>query len=171
MSSPDINPTAASLLGFLHSGPMTGWDLDQAVKATISNFWNVTRSQVYRELRNLAELNYVEVGDIGPRERRPHAITPQGREAFARWIARDLGPPIIRIPLLLTVFFAEHLPPGRLAEIVNAERKAHLQSVDEFRVLSDDVRDEAPYVAEVIRFGIKYHQLVVDWLDGLPVGD
>lgn len=169
MSSPDINPTAASLLGFLHAGPMTGWDLDQAVRATISNFWNVTRSQVYRELRTLAELGYVEVGDTGPRERRPHSITTAGRKAFAQWIARDPGPPIIRIPLLLTVFFADHLPPGRLAEIAASERTGHLQALEEFQALYEHYREKAPFVAEVIRFGIGYHELVLSWLEGLLV--
>ena len=46
----DLNPTAASLLGYLDVGPMTGWDLNEFVRASIGNFWNVTRSQVYREL-------------------------------------------------------------------------------------------------------------------------
>lgn len=171
MSRPEINPTAASLLGFLHIGPMTGWDLDQAVRATISNFWNVTRSQVYRELHTLADLGYVDVGDTGPRDRRPHSITPAGREAFARWIARDPGPSIIRMPLLLTVFFAEHLPPGRLAEIAAAERAGHLEALEQYRLLYEDYSITAPFIAEVIRFGIGYHELVLDWLEGLPLGE
>lgn len=170
MSSPDINPTAASLLGFLSREPMTGWELDQAVRATISNFWNVTRSQVYRELRTLAELGYVEAGDAGPRDRRPHAITPAGREAFSRWIARDPGSPIIRMPLLLTVFFAEHLPPGRLAEIAAAEREEHRRALAEFHAVHQHYRETAPYVAEVVRFGIGYHELVLRWLEDLPLG-
>src|SRR5688572_14084574 len=116
-----INPTAASLLGFLSEGPMTGWELDAAVEGSIANFWNVTRSQVYRELRTLAELGYVEAGDAGPRDRRPYAITDAGREAFSAWIVRDPGSPIVRMPLLLTVFFGRHLPPERLAEIVDRE--------------------------------------------------
>jgi DNA-binding PadR family transcriptional regulator len=171
MSRPNINATAASLLGFLHAGPMTGWDLDQAVRATISNFWNVTRSQVYRELRTLAELGYVEVGEMGPRDRRPYSITPAGREVFAEWIARDPGPPIIRMPLLLTVFFADHLPSGRLVEITASERKGHVQALEEFRALYEEYREKAPFVAEVIRFGIGYHELVLSWLEGLPISD
>lgn len=171
MSSPKINPTAASLLGFLHGGAMTGWDLDQAVRATISNFWNVTRSQVYRELRTLSELGFVEVGETGPRERQPYSITPAGRQAFSEWIARDPGAPIIRIPLLLTVFFADHLPPGRLAEIAAAERDGHMQALAEFRELHERFRDEAPFVAQVVRFGIGYHELVLRWLEDLPTGE
>lgn len=167
MSSPDINATAASLLGFLHARPMAGWDLNHAVRDTIGNFWNVTRSQVYRELRTLAALGYIKTGDTGARERRPYEITRSGRTAFARWIARDPAPPTIRMPLLLTVFFGEHLPPGRLAEIVAAERPGHVQALEEFRAIYGACRESDPFVSEVVRFGIGYNQLVLDWLDSL----
>ena len=49
----ELNATQGSLLGFLHDGPQTGWDLLQAVSATLSRFWSVTPSHVYRELGNL----------------------------------------------------------------------------------------------------------------------
>ncbi|GAF98116.1 unnamed protein product, partial [marine sediment metagenome] len=38
----DLNATAASLLGFLLEGPRTGYELQEAVEASIGNFWNVT---------------------------------------------------------------------------------------------------------------------------------
>jgi DNA-binding PadR family transcriptional regulator len=169
MSTVEINATAASLLGFLHAGPMTGWDLDRTVATTISNFWNVTRSQVYRELRTLADLNLVEAGDAGPRERRPYTITQAGREAFARWIALDPGPAIIRFPFLLTIFFAEHIPADRLAQIVDKEKEYHVQALQHFRTLQEVYWDRAPWVAEVVRFAIGYQQHILNWLDGLPI--
>ncbi|MGH2687406.1 MAG: PadR family transcriptional regulator [Actinomycetota bacterium] len=172
MSRPEINSTAASLLGFLHSGPMTGWEIDRAVAATISSFWNVTRSQVYRELRALAELGFVEAGQTGPRERQPWSITDEGREAFAAWIARDPGPAIIRIPVFLTIFFGEHLEPGRLAEIVANERRIAEQQLGYFETLLAGFPDDPgqrPLAAEIVTFGIRYEQLMLDWLAGLPV--
>lgn len=166
--STEINATAASLLGFLHEGPMTGWELDRTVAASISNFWNVTRSQVYRELRTLADRGYVEAGETGPRDRVPYTITPAGKEAFAAWIARDPAPAIIRIPLLLTIFFAEHLAPDRLAEIVERDRQIALRQLEYFRSLVDETAD-SPYVGAVIRFGIAYEELLVRWLEELPL--
>src|SRR5207302_10176199 len=78
-----LNPTAASLLGFLHQGPMAGWDLAQLVETTIGDFWNVTRSQIYRELRSLQDIGLVEAGEAGVRERLPYSITDAGREAVS----------------------------------------------------------------------------------------
>jgi DNA-binding PadR family transcriptional regulator len=167
MSTGSINATAASLLGFLHAGPMTGWDLDRTVAASISTFWNVTRSQVYRELHTLADLGYVKAGSAGRRDRLPYTITRTGRRAFAAWIARHPDEPTIRLPFLLTVFFAEHLPPGRLAEIVATERDAHHHALTAFRQLLATGTPGGPFVPDVVRFGIAYHEAFLAWLDGL----
>ena len=56
----DLNATQGSLLGFLHDGPKTGWDLLQEVSATLSRFWSVTPSHVYRELQNLERRKLVK---------------------------------------------------------------------------------------------------------------
>src|SRR5437763_12575889 len=113
----DLNPTAASLLGYLDLAPMTGWDLDQWVTNSIGNFWNVTRSQIYRELRTLTDAGYAKAGDAGTRDKVPYAITSKGRAAFRRWIAQAPPPEVIRSRLLLTIFFGHQLSAARLREI------------------------------------------------------
>ncbi len=107
-----LNATAASLLGFLHEGPMTGWDLVATAEARIGDFWSLTQSQVYRELAAMAEGGLVEAGERGPRDRQPYTITDAGRAAFAGWVDREPGPETIRFPLLLTILFGMHLPIG-----------------------------------------------------------
>src|SRR5690242_19907305 len=119
MSTPDLNATAASLLGFLHTGPQTGWDLQQAVESSIGNFWNVTRSQVYRELKALAALGLITAGASGARDRTPYRITKEGRAAFASWIAREPEPGIMRLPLVVTVFFGSHVDPALLRRYID----------------------------------------------------
>ena len=108
-----LNPTAATLLGFLHRGPMTGWDLAQMAEMVIGDFWNVTRSQVYRELRTLEGLELVAADTAATREKRPYSITDQGRTAFATFINREPGPDLLPSPLLLMVVFGRHLDPAR----------------------------------------------------------
>src|SRR5436305_13164114 len=112
----ELNPTAASLLGYLDVGPMTGWDINEFVRASIGNFWNVTRSQIYRELRTLTERGYVTAGDAGRRDRVPYTITAAGQEAFASWIAQDPPGDVIRSRLLPTVFFGGFLDRARLRQ-------------------------------------------------------
>ncbi len=39
-----LNATAASLLGFLHAGPASGWDLLRIAQTSIGRFWSITSS-------------------------------------------------------------------------------------------------------------------------------
>jgi DNA-binding PadR family transcriptional regulator len=162
----DLNATAASLLGFLHEGPMTGWDLVGIAQRRIGDFWSLTQSQVYRELNAMAAAGLVEAGERGTRDRRPYAITRAGREAFADWIAREPGPELIRFPLLLTVMFGRHVAPGRLAAFVTAHRTVHAKRLAEYEGRrAAGVPD--PYGAATLDFGIRYERAVLDWFDAL----
>ncbi len=78
-----VNSTAAALLGLLHDGPLSGWDLWSTAQLVIGDFWTVTRSQVYRELAAMAQAGLVVSGETGPRDRKPYALTDAGREATA----------------------------------------------------------------------------------------
>ena len=43
------------LLGLLNYGPMTGYELDKAFKASLSFFWQAKASQIYRELGTMEQ--------------------------------------------------------------------------------------------------------------------
>jgi DNA-binding PadR family transcriptional regulator len=165
---PTLNPTAASILGFLQRGPMTGWELEKAVEGSIGSFWNVTRSQIYRELSNLASLKLVVPGETGPRDRRPYMISEAGRHAFGAWISRLPGQEIIRFPLLLTVFFREHLDSVRLRRYLREHELAHMRHLEEYEERARRLGDVQSGPALVLRFGIEYEQAVLRWFASLP---
>jgi len=167
---PELNATAASLLGFLHERPRSGWELVQTVEATVGNFWNVTRSQVYRELRSLEEQGLVEAGETGARDRRPYAITPAGRAAFGRWIAREPGPDLVRSPLLLTVFFAEYLDPALLRRFLTLHRIEHERNLARYEEMYDALAgvEGEDHSVMALRYGIEHERAVLRWMDWLP---
>jgi DNA-binding PadR family transcriptional regulator len=166
--SRELNATAASLLGFLDAGPMSGWELAEAVQATIGNFWNVTRSQIYRELGQLAVRGLVEPGEAGPRGRRRYTITASGQGAFSEWIRREPGPELIRFPLLLTLFFADRVPREELAQFVAAHRRRHGDRLAFYRTLMEGSPNDSPRV-QTLRFGIAYEEAFLAWVDSLPI--
>ncbi len=168
-----LNATAASLLGFLHHGPLTGWDLVATAELVIGDFWSITQSQVYRELAVMAEAGLVEAGERGPRDRKPYAITVAGRIAFAAWVNRQPGEETIRFPLLLTVAFGRHLPPTRLAAFLAHHRAAHearLAKYKQQQAAGQAAGDAADaFVLATLDFGLAYERAVLGWFDGLPV--
>lgn len=158
-----VNATAGTLLGFLHEGPMTGWDLDHAIGGSVGEFWNVTRSQVYRELRHLADAELVEVGAPGARARVAHRITEAGRLAFVEWLASEQPEESRRLPILLTTFFGGHLPPDRLAELLARHRASNREAMARYRAL-EPLLEDLPYPLATVRFGIAYTQMVERWI-------
>jgi DNA-binding PadR family transcriptional regulator len=165
-----LNATAAALLGLLHHGPLTGWDLVATAADRIGNFWTLTQSQVYRELARMTETGLVTVGDPGPRDRKPYTITAAGRAAFAEWIDQEPAREQLRVPLLLTIQFADHLPPGRLREIIATQRAAHAQRLVEYRA-AEKLLAGAPGQATrlaTLRFGIHHERAALRWFDELP---
>jgi DNA-binding PadR family transcriptional regulator len=162
-----LTSTAASLLGFLHEGEMSGWDLVVKVETTIGDFWNITKSQVYRELEALARAGFVKQGNVGPRARRAYALTSRGRAAFATWISAPPGPILMRWPLALTMYFGKYVDDAKLREVVAVQRARHAATLTTLRGLRSVVRAPAgdPHVAAVLELGIGFHQLVIEWLD------
>jgi len=167
----ELNATAASLLGFLHYGSQTGWDLLKVAEMLIGDFWSLTRSQVYRELAAMAERGLIEAGPTGPRDRRPYTLTDEGREAFAAWVRRKPGQETIRFPLLLTVTFGRHLPPERLADFLEHHRREHADRLADYELRREAFTQEGtadPYALATLDFGLHYERAVLAWFDTLP---
>jgi DNA-binding PadR family transcriptional regulator len=163
----DLNPTAAAILGFLEAGELSGYDLAKAATEIIGDFWHVTRSQVYRELAQLAGSGLVERGDTAARARQPYRLTESGRAAFIDWIAQPPPQEQVRYPLLLTIAFGSWLGPERLLEMASAHRPDHERRLATYRAY---MRDEGldQYQRATVVFGIAYEEAVLRWLDQLP---
>ena len=169
MPSRPLNATAASLLGFLHEGPMTGWDLVGRAQERIGDFWSLTRSQVYRELAAMEAEDLIEAGAREMRDRRPYSLTEAGRTAFAEWVGREPGPESIRYPLLLTIAFGRHVPAERMTEFVSAHREAHVERLASYERAHEEMLAEGadPYARATLEFGLTYERAVLTWFDGL----
>ncbi len=164
-----LTATGASLLGFLHEGAHSGWDLVAKAETTIGDFWNVTKSQVYRELESLAAAGLVELGATGARARQPYQITARGRAAFSEWISTQPGPLLMRWPLSLTVYFGKHVDEAKLSEFLATHRAQHAATIATLEQHRPAVRasPEHAHVAQVLELGLRFHRLVVAWIDGV----
>ncbi|HEY8597335.1 MAG TPA: PadR family transcriptional regulator [Thermomicrobiales bacterium] len=171
MATFTLNATAASLLGFLHEGPRTGWDLVVIAQERIGEFWSLTQSQVYRELAAMAAAGLIVAGERGPRDRRPYALTAAGREAFDTWAARVPGEDTLRLPFLLYVALGRHIPPARLHAAVRAHRALHEAQLAKYQAIyatCAEWGDDDPYSLATLRFGLAYEQMILDWFATLP---
>jgi DNA-binding PadR family transcriptional regulator len=166
-----LNATAASLLGFLQDGPLSGYELAATAQRVIGDFWSVTQSQVYRELAWMADAGLVRAGVREARDRRRYELTAAGRAAFAAWIDRPPGPETIRHPLLLTVSFGRHLPAVRLATFLRGHQDAHAERLRAYERQAAEWDDDLtvdPFRRATLAFGIAYERAVMAWFGALP---
>jgi len=171
MAERHLNATAASLLGFLHHGPLSGWDLLVVARTVIGQFWSITQSQVYRELATMERVGLVAAQQSGPRDRRPYQLTQAGRAAFLDWLEQEPGPEQIRYPLLLTISFGAHHPPATLARFVKTHRQRHTERLADYeaaRAAAEAAADADRFALATLDFGIRYERAVLEWFDALP---
>lgn len=165
-----LNSTAAALLGMLHDRPMTGGELVAAADDRFGAFWNVTRSQVYRELPALASSGLVKLGKAGARAAQPYSITPAGRKGFAAWLAEPAGPDHSRNPLLLRLGFGAQHSRSQLRRLVADARSEHEAALSAYRDRLLELRRDGAddYLVATTEFGVAYEKALLKWLTALP---
>lgn len=165
---PDLNATAAALLGLLHHGPMTGGQLVAAAADRFGGFFVVTRSQVYRELPALAEAGLVRLGKQGPRSSQQYAVTAAGKRAFRAWLSASADPDQLRSPLVLRLVHSGALTARQRAELVSQARLAYVGRLDAARAAVKVAAD--PYIKAAAEFAVGHNRAMLKLLDAIPNG-
>jgi DNA-binding PadR family transcriptional regulator len=165
-ATPAVNATAASLLGLLHSGPMTGGQLVAAAGERFGSFFTVTRSQVYRELPAMAEAGLLRLGKQGPRASQQYVITAAGKRAFKTWLQQTGGADALRSPLVLRLANSGQLSVKQRAELVSAAREVYTERLTEARAVAKAESD--PYAKAIAEFTVSHTRAMVKLLDSIP---
>lgn len=93
-----------ALLGLLHDGPASGYDLLRVFKLSLGNTWPATQSQIYTELTRLADAGLLDVSAQGPRGRKEYSLNEAGRLELRRWLLETQPERHPRSEALLRVF-------------------------------------------------------------------
>jgi DNA-binding PadR family transcriptional regulator len=188
MQQPEAYPVTYGILGLLAFwGPLSGYDIKRLFDHTLSTMWGAAQSQIYKELRRMKELGWVDM-EREEQESRPdrkvYSITEQGHTALRKWQAQPPEVFQIRDELLLKVLFGTFASPGDLAQnlhtsIANHEMRllAYRQNAlfiptqgaafpQENKRYNPYVTEsqEDPYFSQVVRFAIEFEKTYIRWL-------
>jgi len=164
----EINATAASVLGFLSIGPLTGWDMNELAQVSVGHFWNITRSQIYRELTSLTEFGLIECDDTGPRNSRRYRLTGAGRERLHDWLTEAPTNPIERNPFLVKLFFADQLTTLERDSLIAGARAQHEESLATLEDVLPMAEQLSPFAAATAHYGIAIKRAILQWFDDAP---
>jgi DNA-binding PadR family transcriptional regulator len=180
-------PITYGMLGLLALwGPLSGYDLKHICDHILAPMWGVVQSQVYKELRRMQELGWVEM-EREEQESRPdrkvYSITEKGHMALRSWQVQPPEVFQIRDELLLKVLFGAFASPGDLAQnLRNGIAEHEMRLLDyrqnaQFLPMRGTFRprnkrpnpygtesQEDPYLNLIARFAIAFEQTYIRWL-------
>jgi DNA-binding PadR family transcriptional regulator len=180
-------PITYGILGLLALwGPLSGYDLKHISDHILAPMWGVVQSQVYKELRRMKELGWVDMEreeqELRP-DRKVYSITEKGYTALQSWQAQPPDVFQIRDELLLKVLFGTFASPGDLDRNLRNSIVEH-----EMRLLTyqrnglsrsgqgtfrhDNKRpnpysaasQEDPYLSLITQFAIEFEKTYLHWL-------
>ena len=164
-----------AILGLLTQSPMTGYDLkNQSFDSSIAHFWPADQAQIYRTLDKMAEQGWVE-SHTEFQEDRPnrkvYSITEDGRAELRRWLLLSQPLPPYREPFLIQLFFAEDLSNQEIVPMLEAQRDAHRERLEDYRQIPLPTLDQLTEDRETtlqrltLEMGLRVEQAYLDWFD------
>lgn len=187
MEQPEAYPITYGILGLLAFwGPLSGYDLKRLFDHTLAPMWGAAQSQIYKELRRMRELGWVDM-QREEQESRPdrklYSITDQGHTALRKWQAQPSEMIQVRDELLLKILFGTFASPADLAQNIRTSIADH-----EMRLLSyrqnalflpakgafhqenkrpnpyETDSEEDPYFNLIVHFAIEFEKTYIHWL-------
>lgn len=126
-----------AVLGLLNRQDMTGYEITKAFEEALSEFWSARHSQIYPELKKLADEDLVrfETEVSGTQlERKRYRITPAGKRAFDAWERSDLAlKPTPKDEFRLQLFFSDSLSKEERIELVEKRLTRHRERLEHLR--------------------------------------
>jgi DNA-binding PadR family transcriptional regulator len=169
-----LKKTAYVILGLLTEAPMTGYQLKQIIDIRFKFFWRESYGQIFPVLKAMAEEGDIVIQDMTQKQNRAqkmYAITPQGEAKLAAWLKLPVETEMIRMEILLKLYFGNLVERQTLLAHLNAFQKAHQKDLAQLDGFADEVSRlmdqdaNHPMVLSVIQFGQKVNRAYLEWAD------
>jgi len=159
--------TTFAVLGQLAAGPSSGYEIKARLAGGAAQFWHASYSQIYAELRRLAEMGLASEEHVRQETRpdkRVYTITGAGREALAEWLREPWGLASLKDESLVKLTLADPLPPAQVVAELRRLKVAHERRRREFEEQIAALPDGAsPYLAIALRKGVHAQTAFAAW--------
>ena len=126
-ATPSLPTTAYAILGLLALREWSAYELTQQLRRSLDWCWPTAESVWYDEPKRLVRLGLAtarrEQTATGRRARTVYAITGQGRQVLAAWLASEPDPPRLQIETMLRLLYADQGSKQDLLAAVRSIRR------------------------------------------------
>jgi PadR family transcriptional regulator AphA len=170
---PRENKTKYIILGLLSHDSMTGYDIRQAVKYGISNFWTeMSYEQIYPTLKQLKKaglaIKTVDVEET-QRVRKVYSITPKGQAELQIWLTKPPDKEVFKLDILLKLYFGAQTSLETNIDHIKEFEQRNQQFLTlltgfekQLRTIMDESEDH-PFILLTILFGQYITRAQLDW--------
>lgn len=152
-----VTPTGYTLLGLLSfDRELSGYELKQFADSSLRFFYSSPpMSQVYAELRRLADAGLVTVRHVGPRDTKRYRLSADGRRELVDWLSQGpVEPPTLKHHVALRAFLGHLIDPKVLIEQLEAHRDWCDQLVTELLAIQEEVHGDPAW---------RYAHIAAEW--------
>ena len=166
-----LTPTAHLVLGMVALfGPMTSYQLEQRVAATVGSFWLFPHSQLYAEPRKLSEAGLLhETIEQGGRKRRTYALADAGQAALDMWFSEPAaGRTETRDPGLLKLFFADLAGTEDVRRLAESQARTHRSRARELQIRRRQLSSQAGrHLLATLELGVRHANTFAEFWEQL----
>jgi PadR family transcriptional regulator, regulatory protein AphA len=172
--SPSLPTTAYAILGMLALRPWSAYELTQQTRRSLDYCWPTAESVLYSEPKRLVRLGLATAKrqPAGRRIRTVYAITEQGRQVLAQWLATPPSPPSLEVEAMLRLLYADQGSKQDLLAAIHATRAWALARAPEgLAQVRGYLADGGPFPERLHisalfgRFYLDLFELQVRWAD------
>ncbi|MFC5100080.1 PadR family transcriptional regulator [Kibdelosporangium philippinense] len=134
-----------------------------AVGRSVVNFWAFAHSQLYDEPARLVAAGLVtQTTEEGGRRKRTYAITEEGRQALAEWLAEPtLEQTEVRDTGLLKLFFGTGARPDDIRKLARDRYESHRDRADGYLRQRAEIESLADrWQLKTLELGMRYERTV-----------
>lgn len=163
------------ILGLLNYHELTGYEIMEVFRDSLSFFWKAQTSQIYRELRVLEKKGWSSKKTVvqqGKPDKNIYSITEEGNQELLRWLADDNAGLNPKLPILMKVFFMGERSREENIEFFKRFKEECAQFLESLAPVPEYIRaygdvinagDKSLYWQMTVDYGRRNMQMYIEW--------
>jgi DNA-binding PadR family transcriptional regulator len=153
----------------------SGYDLARRFDASIGNFWSASHQQIYKVLARMESDKLVSadlVAQDGRPDKKVYAITGEGHDELARWLAQPSRSESLRSEFVVRLRAVHLLDKESFAAEVRSRRAAHATKLAEYEASElkffpdpSAIPDDLVGAWLALRGGVRIERNGIEWCD------
>ena len=162
------------VLGMLSHTPMTGYDINKAVKTRMGSFWDIGYSQIYPTLRMLEKEGFITKRvEINEREqnRKVYSITNEGTLKLQSWLKEPAKPETFKFEALLKIAFGDQVIKDEIIKHIEELKARTIVQLESILSIEKEMKahlnesERSFFGLLTLSLGKNIHRSAIEWAD------